>query len=153
MLTPAELRDRYQRNEAYRAWLRKFRFMGEKLKGKQMKWQVVQILSSSHAQRSELDWWDEYRDAVFRVFVQPETRYSKYVNDHVQWYVLSPEDCELVHRHKAKQKGITIPPRNALEGERYISKHPQARGCLMVPVECCRHFRHETTAGRLAEGL
>lgn len=153
VLTPFEMKERYMRNECYKAWLRSFKFMGSDLKGKQMKWQVVQILGRNHAQTSELDWWDDYRDAVFRVFVQPETRYSKYVRDHVQWYLLCPEDCELVARYEAKKKGITIPPRAALGGERWMSRYPEARRALLVPVECCRHFRHETTGGKLAEGL
>jgi hypothetical protein len=127
--------------------------MGKGISGKQMKWQAVQILSSNHSQNSSKDWWDSYQDCVFRVFLQPETRYSKYNKDWVQWYILCPEDSEMIMRERAWEKGITIPPRNALEGERFISKIPEARKLLMVPVECCRHFRHETTAGKVSEGL
>jgi hypothetical protein len=141
------------RNGSYRKWLGAFNFMGKPLKGKQMSWQVIQVLSTGHAQQSSKDWWGPYQDCVFRVFSQPETRYSKYVADHVQWYVLSPEDSELVNRWEAKKKGVDAPPRSALKGERYISIHPNLRKARLIPVECCRHFRHETTGGTLPGGL
>lgn len=149
VLTPSELRARAARNETYKRWLAKFRFKGEPLKGKKMSWQAIQVMGTQHAERSELDWWGDYRDAVFRVFMQPETRKCAVTGDWVQWYILCPEDSEMVLRYEAKEKGIHPAPRKAMKGERFISKDKRVSKALLIPTECARHWRHETTAGEL----
>lgn len=149
VLTPRELRDRADRNEAYSCWLGKFRFKGAPLRGKRMIWQAVQVISTQHAERDPRDWWGDYRDSLFRVFTQPETRKCSVTGDWVQWYVLCPEDSEMVMRYQAKEKGIHPAPRRAMQGERWVSKDKRVNKCLLIPTECARHWRHETTAGKL----
>ena len=46
------------------------------LKPKIMKWQAIRILTDKHSESSKDDWWQDYQDAVFRVFIQPETVYN-----------------------------------------------------------------------------
>lgn len=149
VLTPSELAARHKRNLAYRDWLGRFRFKGEPLRGKQMRWQAIQVMGTHHAEKDPRDWWGNYLDAVFRVFMQPETRKCKYTGDWVQWYVLAPEDSEMVMRNELEKKGSTPKPRRALEGEMWLSKDKRLRKCLLIPTECSRHWRHETTAGHV----
>lgn len=145
ILSPQEIADKNARNRAYAEWLSKFN-----LKGKQMVWQVIQILEIKHSEYNGREWWDRFRDCVFRAFVQPEHVYdSKYFKS---WYVLSPEDCYLVNRYNLERLGPQLPPRDFTK-EKYISTDKRLRRALLVPVESCRHWRHETTAGRLPDGL
>lgn len=148
VLLPEELRARSERNAAYRSWLSR-----RGLKGKQMIWQSVQIMRADHSERSSKDWWPPFQDALFRVFVQPEYIYCDITGEFKGWYVLCPEDSELVRRYLMERKGFITPPRDALLGERWVSKNKAINQALVVPVECCRHFRHETTAGELPTGL
>ena len=120
---------------------------------KQLKWQVIQILSFKHSESSNKDWWEPYQDALFRVFVNPETVYDEKTGEHKQWYLLSPEDGYLVNRYEIEQKSPSLPPRDFDGQEKYLSADPRLRCARFVPVECCRHWRHETTGGQLPEGL
>lgn len=148
VLTPAELKARYDRTMAYRKWLGR-KGLGVNL----MKWQLIQVMTFKHSEFSKKDWWENYQDALFRVFVQPQTLYCPVTKEHKQWYVLCPEDSEMVLRHEWEKKNPTLPPRSALKGERWVSKDKRLRKAKLIPVECCRHWRHETTAGQLPEGL
>lgn len=147
------------RNEAYSKWIASFFVRtGEDsfiplLKGKQFKWQVIQVLEFKHSEFSHRDWWEDYQDALFRVFVQPETFYCERTGEHKQWYLLSPEDSYLVNRYELEKKGPSLPPREYHGREQYLSADKRLRQALLIPVECCRHWRHETTAGQLPEGL
>lgn len=151
ILTLDELREKKARNAAYNFW-RKF----HQLQPRKCLFQVVQILSNDHSEINRLekrkDWWPEYKDMVVRVWVEPDTFYSEDGRDHKQWYVLCPEDSEMILRYEADKKGYPRPPRDEIK-ERWLSNDPAIRYPLAVPVECCRHFRHETTAGNLPIGL
>lgn len=149
VLTPAELRDRYARNTAYAAWLRRFTFRGQPIKAKNMQWQAVQVLSKYHSENRPDDWWHDFLDCIFRVWVTPETRKCQRTKDWKQWYVVCPEDSELINRSLLKHRGVSIPPRQVLQDERYFSKDKRLRRCMLIPTECCRHWRHETTAGKV----
>lgn len=151
VLSPLEIKRKVERNTLYKEWLKRFRFKDQPLRGKQMTWQVVQILKRDHSENSHLDWWPDYLDCLFRVFVQPETRYCKLTKEHKQWYLLAPKESELVLHHELTKKGVSLPAYSPLQSP--ISRDKRLRKALLVPVECCRHFRHETTAGKLPEGL
>lgn len=158
MLTPKFRQERYMRNMTYSNWLAsKFNIVDGKivpiLSGKQMRWQVIQVLTTKHAEKISKPWWEPFQDCLFRVFVQPETVYDNVTGQHQQWYVLSPEDCYLVNRWRLQQKGINFPPRDYEKTEKFLTSIPQLRNTLLVPVDCCRHWRHETTAGVLPDGL
>lgn len=152
-------RRKRERNIAYSKWLAS-KFVRDPqgnpvgiFKPKQMIWQAIRILERAHSENNSLDWWGDYRDAVFRVFVQPETLYDHYSREHKQWYVLSPEDSYLVNRREIEKAGEILPPREYNGRERWLSGDVRLRTTRVVPVECCHHLRHETTGGVLPEGL
>lgn len=154
ILDPNILRYRKARDVAYGLWQTHFG-----LKPKKAKFQLVQILTPDHSERSRFtgffgakDWWPPFQDCLFRVFVEPQTFYDDDLKVHKQWYVLCPEDSELVLRYEMDQKGFIQPPRNLIT-EKYFSSNSNINYPLAVPVECCRHFRHETTAGHVPIGL
>jgi len=147
ILTPNEIVQRGKRNEAYANWL-----VRHGLKNKLMRWQVIQILRFKHSESSRRDWWERYQDCLFRVWVSPETLYCKDTKQYKQWYVLCPEDSELLLRYEFALRNPELPPRSPLS-EPYFSKFKHLRKARLVPVECCRHWRHETTAGALPLGL
>ena len=149
ILTPSELKARYARNQSYAAWLKRFTFKSQALKPKQMTWQAVQVMKPYHSENRSDDWWHPFMDCIFRVFMTPETRKCAITDTHKQWYVLHPEDSELVLRSQIEHKSPTLPPRQILKGEKYFSKDKRLRKCLLIPTECCRHWRHETTAGKV----
>lgn len=156
-LNPAFVSARSQRNEAYSRWQAAFFERGANgeyqplFKPKTMKWQAIRILSFKHSESSSRDWWEHYQDALFRVFVEPETVYYS-DGTHKQWYLLSPEDGYLVNYHELSKTNAVAP--RAYSGlERYLSNDPRLRRARFVPVECAKHFRHETSAGELPEGL
>ena len=111
------LRERSNRNRAYSKWQASFchRNMDGDIvplfKPKTLLFQVIQILHDTHSETNKLDWWPEYRDALFRVFVSPETVYDPASGEHKQWYLLSPEDCYLVNRYEAEKVMPSLPPR------------------------------------------
>lgn len=150
ILTIDELKERNLRNACYNAWRRFHRLTPRKCL-----FQVVQIMTTDHSERDRLaknkDWWPEYRDVVVRVFVEPETFYSEDGRTHKQWYILCPEDSEMILRHELDASGHPQPPRSPKE--KWYSLNPAIRYPLAIPVECCRHFRHETTAGAVPIGI
>lgn len=145
VLSPAEIMTKGRRSKAYLAWLAAFG-----VPGRHVKFQAIQILSSKHSDESRCDWWPPYQDCVFRVFIEPYVVYDGKL--HKSWYVLCPEDTEMLHRFEWGVKGKVFPEREMLL-ERYVSSNPLLRKLRLVPVECCRHWRHETTAGQLPLGL
>lgn len=145
ILSPQEIIAKGRRQTAYIKWLQKHR-----LPPRQCRFQAIQILSAKYGDSQRNDWWPRYRDCIFRVFVQPYTEYQGLV--HRQWYILAPEDCETINRFEAEERGRHYAPRYSI-GERFFSNHKELRKVKLVPVECCRHWRHETTGGRLPEGL
>ena len=165
IIRPIELADRTYlkrknaRNEAYSRWQASFFHKsptGEYhplFKAKNMLWQVIQVMSFGHSERSHNDWWENYQDVLFRVFVSPETVYDERTGENKQWYLLSPEDGYLVNRHEIESKTTALPPREIYGRERYLSDNKMLRRARLIPVECCRHWRHETTAGELPIGL
>jgi hypothetical protein len=142
VLLPREWREKDARDRAYIKYLSKFVHAG--MRPKILRFQAIRILGTSHADGSSSDWWREYKDAIFRVWQQPHTNYDLRCKDHVQWYVLSPEDAFLVHCLNHYRKGLPYPKRSSF---RFIPPHPEFRKMLLVPTECCHHMRHETTAG------
>jgi len=146
ILTAKELTLKLERDMAYDRWVRAFR--SYKVRPKLMRWQVIQILNESHSTKSRKDWWPKYKDAVFRVFVNPHVEYS--ADDNKSWYVLSPEDTFLVHAYERESRGLPVARRFTWK---WIPHEKQLRQMLLVPVQCCRHLRHETTAGSLPAGL
>lgn len=164
LVTPKEtsrsyIHARNKRNAAYEEWLRLFTFKDQYgnpqplFKQGQWKWQAIQVMTIKHSESNRKDWWDHYQDALFRVFLNPQTIYDRETGEHKQWYLLSPEDCYLVNKHELEKNGPTLPPRDKLGEEMHISKDKRLRQARLIPVECCRHWRHETTAGKLPEGL
>ena len=149
----------YARNMAYNNWICSFHTKAKDgtktrtLHSKMFKWQAIQILSDKHSETTSKDWWKNYQDCLFRVFMQPETFYDVSTGEHKQWYLLSPEDCYLVNKNEIEKTDATLPPREWKGGEVFLSSDPRLRKARLVPVECCRHWRHETTAGVLPEGL
>lgn len=149
ILTPEQLKDKYERDSHYATWCRR-----RNLPPRKMKWQAMRILTMDHADRNVArDWWDLYRDCVFRVFLQPYTMRDPGTNEYRQWYILCPEDSEMVLRWECEKHGLIQPPRRASHGERWISTNKNINKALCVPVECCHQLRHETTAGHLPAGL
>lgn len=153
---PKARKMRYDRNSAYRDWFYLFTQPGPNgeripiIRPKNPLWQAIRVHNFKHSESTKKDWWENYQDAVFRVFVNPETIYDG--KAHKQWYVLSPEDCFLVNRYELEKKGPSLPPRNFVT-ERFIPSDKRLRRMLLIPVECCKHMRHETTGGQLPEGL
>lgn len=152
------MRRKHARNEAYSKWLASFfvrdgNGFAPLLKGKQMIWQVIRVLSSKHSENNRKDWWGNYQDCVFRVFVEPETVYDQVTGEHKQWYLLSPEDSYMVNRHEIESASGSLPVRETNGRERFLSADKRLRRARLIPVECCKHMRHETTGGALPEGL
>lgn len=154
---PNDMTLKDERNICYAKWLAAFCVSSDKgtapmLAPKQMIWQVVQVMSFKHSESNSNDWWEPYQDCLFRVFVQPETIYHNN-GEHKQWYLLSPEDCYIVNKIELEAAGNALPPREYNGRERWLSGDRRLRRARLIPVECCRHWRHETTAGELPEGL
>lgn len=156
-LSRSFLKAKNARNEAYARWMASFFYRDEfgdlqpSFKPKQFNWQAIRVLAYKHSESRKNDWWEHYQDAVFRVFVQPETVYDGL--EHKQWYLLSPEDCYLVNLYILEKLKPSQPPRDRTGHEKYLSATRALRNALFIPVECCHHLRHETTAGVLPEGL
>jgi hypothetical protein len=155
-LNAAHMRIKAERNIAYSKWIASKCYVtpsGDiipQLKGKQMKWQSIRVLSFKHSEKSDRDWWERYQDAKFRVFLQPETIYDKITGEHKQWYLLSPEDSYLVNRYEIERRAPSLAPREANGRERFLSADKRLRTARLIPVECCHHLRHETTGGVLS---
>lgn len=147
----AYVRAKNERNEAYSRWVAAFFHTDPVtkeyvpwLKGSQMKWQAIRVLHDTHSETNRgVDWWPNYRDALFRVFLQPQTIYDHKTGEHKQWYLLCPEDCYLLNRQEIKSKGGTPPSRNYSGNEKYLSADPNLRRARLIPVECAHHLRNE----------
>ncbi len=156
---PYFLKNRADRNEAYARWQAAFFSRGTDgsfipaFKPKMFKWQAIRVLSFKHSESSERDWWENYQDCVFRVFVEPETVYDQVTGEYKQWYLLSPEDGYLVNRHEIESKNASLPGREYLGRERWLSADKRLRRARFIPTECCHHLRNETTAGKLSTEL
>ena len=149
-LNPFFQRARAERNIAYSKWLAAFYHKdpttGERtpmLSGKMFKWQAIRVLSFKHSEKSRSDWWENYQEAQFRAFIQPETIYDQATGEHKQWYLLSPEDCYLVNRYELEKNGPSLPLREFTGRERYLSANRELRKARLIPVECCHHLRNE----------
>jgi hypothetical protein len=147
ILTPDEFLEKESRDAAYVRWINRFKG----LTPKPMNWQLIRVHGTKHSSNQrKLPWWDRFQDCVFRVFTHPQGVYDR--TGWQQWYLICPEDCELVNRHRLREKGVSHGPRSPLK-EKWISASKDVRKALLIPVECCKHYRHETTAGVLPEGL
>lgn len=135
-----ELSEKYARDKAYAAWLKAFG-----IRPKRMKWQAIRVIRDMHKEASPKDWWPKYYGAMFRVWLQPET--FKEGREWVQYYILHPEDCELIQRHELREKGISVPERSALEP--FVSEDPRLRICRVIPTQCAWQLRNETSGGKL----
>lgn len=152
-------RERTARNIAYSKWQASFFYTNPDgtsapcIKPKMFKWQTIRVLSFKHNESNRRDWWENYQDAVFRVFVQPETTIDPVTRCYKQWYILSPEDGYLVNRLEIEKTDATLPEREWNGREKWLSDDSRLRVLRAIPTECCHHLRHETTGGELPEGL
>lgn len=138
ILTPREQFDKLERNQEYSAWLRRF-----DLKQRLMKFQRVRIVKDQYAESTQWDWWKDFQDAIVTVFINPENMYYK--KDFMQFYVVCPEDCELISRNLLYKKHGNLPPRKA----KWIAEDPRLKIAYVVPCRCCSQIRNETKAGKL----
>ena len=144
IINPAQIRRNTRRNardKAYRRWMESFN-----IRPKIMRWQAIRVLTNKHSEQHSSDWWDNYQDALFRVFVNPETIRDKHTRDWKQWYILSPEDTWMINAHEATERGDSFAPRSSFH---VISREPHMRAMRIIPVECCHHLRNETKGGEL----
>lgn len=148
VLSLPEIRAKDSRDAAYARWLSAFRKRG--IRGKRPIFQAIRVLSDNHGRKGRSDWWPDFKEAVFRVYMNPHVEYDPKIYDHVSWYILCPEDNYLVQCFRRWRRGVGFPMRSTFT---WISPHPELRTLLMIPVECCAHMRHETTAGALPHGL
>lgn len=132
---------RGRRDNHYRRYIARFN-----VRTRLMKWQVIRVLSYQHGTSTRQDWFREYQDCLFRVFVNPHTIYDSTKKKYLQFYILCPEDAFLVDCQERADKGLSYPPRSSFV---YTPQHKAFRKLKIIPVECCHHFRHETTAGKL----
>ncbi len=136
ILTPAELAARYARNKAYAKWI-----SAHGLRPKQMRWQRVRVVRDEYLESTKKDWWPQFYGAIFTVFQQPET--LKEGKKWLQYYVLCPEDSEMVLRYKLSEHGISVPPRIAP----FIHTDKRVTDVLVLPTRCAANIRNETAAG------
>lgn len=141
LMTPTQMIERGERDLVYRKYLSRFG-----LKAGTCKFQAIRVHDYSHTNVTSRDWFKEYRDCVFRVWVNPHTIYNSTYKTHYQYYVLCPEDIFLLHCLERAEKGFPYPPRRSFK---HICPHAPLRKIRMIPVECCKHYRHETTGGQL----
>ncbi len=136
VLTERERFDKFSRDRAYRQWLKAF-----DIKPKHMKFQRVRIISDKWAEAASHDWWKNFQDALLTVFVQPETMY--YGRQWLQFYIVCPEDCELIARYLWNKKNLPLPPRK----NKWVTEEPRLRTAYVVPTRCCSQLRNETKGG------
>lgn len=141
ILSLRELRDKSRRSKVYNAWLNR-----HGIKSRPIVFQRIRIVNDKYYESTPSDWWPKYHAAIFTVFRNPVTFYHG--RKWTQFYILCPEDCELILRYEAKEKGTTLPKRQ-WPREKFISKHKALKICFVVPTECCRHLRNETVGGKL----
>jgi len=112
----------------------------------------VRVLRFKYAESGKRDWWEHFQDAALRVYVQPLTAFDDKLQQHIQFYMLCYEDAELVNRFFLEKAGTIIEPRNPIT-ETHVSDDKRLRKMRVIPVECCQHERHNTTAGKLPDLL
>lgn len=139
-----------QRNQVYANWLAHFKHTASKRPI--LRWQTIRVLTAKHSESdSARNWWfEKFQESVFRVFGTPHTVYDG--KHYKQWYILHPADSGMVKRYQLEQKGIWLKPFD-YRASPWLPPDKELRRMLMVPVECCKQYRHETTAGQLPEGL
>lgn len=143
VLSIGELIRKRDKGMAYRGWLHR-----HELRSKVLKFQRIRIINDKDPKYtpSPNDWWPKYHGAIFTVFMQPET--LKQGKNFIQFYVLCPEDCEMVLRYEHSLKNPPLPIRS--EVEPYLSDDSRLRLALVVPSKCCHHLKNETFAGKTA---
>lgn len=135
------------RDAAYAAWQRSIGIDSPR----QSIFQAVRVINFKPKLSSKEDWWENYQDAVFRVFVNPVQVYVG--KECFQYYLLCPEDAYLVNRYELMKTNPELAPRDYAGFEKLLSKHKVLRTGRLIPIECCKHYRHETVAGELPQGL
>ena len=133
-----ELRDKIHRDLAYRDWLKRF-----SLKDRLMKFQRVRVVRDKWQEATHFDWWLGFQDAIFTTFINPENMYYK--TEFIQFYVICPEDCELITRHLRKKKHGDLPPRK----NKWVAEDPRLKVAYVIPTRCCSQIRNETVGGKL----
>lgn len=143
----AETIDKGKRNDAYRAWMSRY---GDIQNISIMKWQTIRVIRRNHSENRPNDWWPNFEECLFRVFIQPITCWDSSFSAWKQWYLLCPEDTDMVWRFRYSLQGIDFPRRRA--SERYISLDKRLTKPLCIPTECCHHVaNNETFAGKITE--
>jgi hypothetical protein len=148
-MNPFFLKARSDRNVAYSKWIAAFSHTAPDgslvphLKPGLFKWQAIRVLEANHSETTRQDWWPNYRDCLFRVWLNPQTIYDQASGEHKQWYLLSPEDCYLVNRHEALAAGTSLDPREYSGREKYLSGERRLRRARLIPTECCHHLINE----------
>lgn len=137
ILSPLELYSKYRRDRAYRQYLSR-----HEIRPKNMIFQRIRVTRDKYFDSTRADWWPKYYGAIFSVFVQPETFIEN--KQIAQYYILCPEDSELVSRYEFEEKGTVIPPRKLDE---FVSPDPRLSTALVIPTSCGHHLRNETKAG------
>lgn len=141
ILSRAQLQERMCREIAYTKWLKAFH-----IRNRIQKFQVIRVLTTEHSEKTTKDFWGKYQDALFRVFLNPYTKYS--TDDNKSYYILSPEDCFLLHAFEAETAGFSVPRRSSF---RFICGAKELRAALVIPTECCHHLRNETYGGKMRD--
>lgn len=143
--------ERDDRNRVYANWLKGFE---PTVSPKRPLWQAIRVIDDKPIERNGNEWFSNYRDAIFRCYVNPETIIDEATKAWRQFYILSPEDCYLVNRYEAEALGISgLKPRDYNGKEKWISSDRRLRMLRAIPTECCSHLRNESFAGKLLEGL
>lgn len=144
VLTPHEVIQKGRRRVAYRQWCEAF-----DLPANDPLFQAIRVVNWRHDEMATSDWFRQYEGALFRVWVKPITNIVGGKGDWIQFYVVCPEDCELMHRYEWSKRGRVFPPRSALV-DPWISRFKELRKARIIPTTCCKHFRHER---RESDGL
>lgn len=143
--------ERDDRNRVYTNWLNAF---APTVSSKKMLWQAVRVVDFKPIEDTGKEWYKNYRDCVFRCFLNPETVICPITKEYRQFYVLSPEDCYLVNRFEAESLALPgLKPRDYTGKEKWISSDRRLRMLRAIPSENCSHMRHETSGGVLPAGL
>lgn len=147
----AYMKARMARNVAYSKWLASFSSRDPVtkefipyLKPGLMKFQAIRVIDSKDpVTGSRRMWWDPFRDCQFRVFINPQTFYDDATKEHVQYYLLCPEDGYLVNRYEVQKAGHSLPPREYDGREVYLSADKRLRRARLIAVANCTHLRNE----------
>lgn len=137
----------FERNRRYKVWLQHWM-----LPSKQHRFQAVRILDwqdSGHDCTKDY-WFKMFIEGMFYVYQSPLSLREEKTNKIYQYYLLSPEDAYQVNVELDLLNDKMIPKRSVTD-ELYISKHQHLTTPRIVPVELCRHVRHETIGGQLPD--